>query len=488
MIKSNSSKKAFQTRAFRRGGYSLLITAAVVVIAILINALLSSLPSSVIKPSISPYDYYSLTDTTRDLVASIDDKITLNYIVTAGSEDEVMVEFARRYCDLSKNLTLKFVDPTVSPAFVDKYQDLAGGELTENSIVVVNETSSDARIVAYEKVFGRTFASQEEYMMYMMGYDAGTKYFAGENEMTSALEYVTMEVHPIIYVTSGHGETEISDTLKAILDADNYDYETLNLLTVTEIPAEYSIVYVNAPSKDFTEAEAALLKTYMSKGGKVMLMTDYANGNLPNLYGIMEEYGMRFKEGIIVEGNANRYNSQPTILMPNVTSSSIAEKLSSTNLNFLMPLAHAIDTSTSLDTTKYTMTVLMNTSNAAYIKVPSKDNPNMTSEKEEGDETGVFTVACMTQNNTDGGTAVWFSSPWFADSQFLSYNYEYLIATFSSLTGKTGSISIATKTLSDSTLVVSSGAQGLWGIILIGLIPLSCLGYGLYIWNKRRKQ
>ena len=57
MSKNSKLLASFQTRAFRNGGYSLLITAAVVAIAILINALLPMLPPSLIKPSISPYDY-----------------------------------------------------------------------------------------------------------------------------------------------------------------------------------------------------------------------------------------------------------------------------------------------------------------------------------------------------------------------------------------------------------------------------------------------
>jgi len=181
------------------------------------------------------------------------------------------------------------------------------------------------------------------------------------------------------------------------------------------------------------------------------------------------------------------YNSQPTILLPNVTASVISQKLTSQNYNILMPLSHAIGTDIQLDTSLYTMTVLMNTSNSAYIKVPSEDNPDMTTEKEEGDEGGIFSLGVMTEH-ADGGTALWLGSPWFIDDQFLYYNYEYLLAIFSYMTGKEASITIATKTLSDGSLMVSAGAQGVWGLLLIGVIPLGCLGYGLVRWNKRRKR
>jgi len=487
MSKNSKFLASFQTRAFRNGGYSLLITAAVVAIAILINALLPMLPPSLIKPSISPYDYYSLTNVTKELVSGLEDKITLNYVVTAGAEDEVLVEFARRYCELSGKLSMRFVDPTVSPAFVDQYSELAGGQLGENSIIVVNEETSDAAVVAYDKVFGRTFASQEEYMYYMMGMDVGTKYFAGENELTSAIEYVTMEVHPTLYYTTGHGEKSFSETLTAVIDTENYDVKGLNLLGEEKPVQDYSIIIVNAPSKDFSEQEVSVLREYMKQGGKVILMTDYAKGDLPLLYGLMKEYGMSFKEGVVVEGNASMYNSQPTILLPNVTASVISQKLTSQNYNILMPLSHAIGTDIQLDTSLYTMTVLMNTSNSAYIKVPSEDNPDMTTEKEEGDEGGIFSLGVMTEH-ADGGTALWLGSPWFIDDQFLYYNYEYLLAIFSYMTGKEASITIATKTLSDGSLMVSAGAQGVWGLLLIGVIPLGCLGYGLVRWNKRRKR
>lgn len=490
MSNFKSFRKAFGTRAFRNGGYSILITTAVVIVAILLNALISSLPSSIVKPSISPYDYYSLTDVTKELVGGIDEDVTLYYIVTAGGEDEVWVEFARRYCELNGKLSLRFVDPTASPAFVDKYSELAGGNLTENSIVVLNEASEEARLVVYEEVFGRTFASQEEYMYYMMGYDVGTKYFAGENKLTAALEYVTMEIHPVIHYTAGHGETAIGTNLSGALDDDNFLVQELNLLTgENTLEPRHSIVLINAPTRDFAQSEIDTLREYMKQGGKVLLFTDYQNGDLPLLFGLMGEYGMAFKEGMVIEGNVNNYMRAPYILKPNVTASVITEKLESTNLNFFLPLSHAIGTVEGLDSNEYTMTVLMNTSNAAYIRIFDEDAQmdDSTLAKQEGDEVGIFSLAVMTKNSADGA-AVWFSTAFFADDQFLGYNAEYLFALLTHLTGKQGSITIATKTLTDTSLIVSQGAQGLWAVVLMGVVPLGCVGVGLYIWNKRRKQ
>ncbi len=517
-------QSSFKTRSFRVGGYSLLLTAAVLAIAILINSLLSLLPASVIKPSISPYDYYSLTDLTKNLVSDIEDKITLNYVVTPGGEDEIFVEFARRYCELNDELTLKFVDPSASPSFVEKYTEAAGGSLTENSIVVVNESTGTARVVVYENVYGRTFASQEEYYYYMMGYDVGTKYFAGETEMTSALDYVTMAFHPTILTTSGHGETALG-TIATALKADNYDVESLNLLTSDKLDPENTLVLINTPTKDFSEDEITVLRDYMKEGGKVMLFSSFGAGDLPRLYALMNEYGMGYTNGYIEEGNVNQYYSAPYILIPTVTGSAIANKLTSTNITLLVPLAHPIDTSITLDASKFTMTVLLNTSNAATFVPPEEDE-----EGEEDEETGEsesvspnesadaaqaqsaesttetvgsettgggetdpeapkppFAVGAMVES-TDGGTAVWFSSPYFIDDQFFEYNYEYVIATFQYLTGKESSISIATKSLQDTNLVVSNGAQTFWAVALIGIIPVGTIVMGFFVWNKRRKQ
>ncbi len=476
-------KKAFHTRVFRNGAYSLLVTAAVIAIAILIQFLLAQLPASVIKPSISPYDYYSLTETTETLVKGLKDKITIHLVASTGAEEEILVEFINRYRDLNSNLSLKLVDPTASPGFITEH---ASEDLSENSLIVINDRTGASRVINYSEIFYPTFTSQEEYLSYLMYGVGGVMNFAGENELTSALDYVTMENHPAIYQTSGHGESALSQSLTKLMDDDNYTVNTLSLLTITEIPADAAIILINIPSKDFVESEIALLRSYMEKGGKVLLNSYHQNGDLPLLYGLMAEYGMSFKPGMVLEGNVNQYMNAPYFIMPNITDTPIVDRMESSNVSLFMPMAHAIGDTDQITAETHTKTVLLNTSNAAFIKIPDEEG-NIDFQKNEEDEAGIFTLAAMV-TNMQGGGAVWFASPFFMDEQFLAYNMEYIMATLGHLTGKESSISIATKTMSDSMIVVSAGAQTFWAVLLIGIIPLGCLGLGLVVWNKRRKQ
>lgn len=483
MTNTTKLKNSFRTRVFRNGGYSMLLIGAVIVVTILLNVLISRLPSSIVKPSISPFNYYDLTKTTTRLVEGIKDDISIYLVASIGKEDPIVEEFIKRYCELNSHLKLKYVDPTASPGFVETYSP---DGLDENSIIVINEDTKIARAIPYAKIFGITFSSQEEYYYYLQGYNVGQTYFDGENALTSALDYVTMEHHPVIYLVSGHGESQLGSTLLAGLENDNYTVKTLPLLTATEIPSDASVLIINRPAKDLTESEISLLRTYMEKGGKLLLSTAYTSKDLPLLYGLSAEYGMTFKEGVIMEGNVNHYYSAPYFILPNIASTTISAKLTSSNISIFAPLAHPIDISSEIDTVKFKRTVLMSTSSAAFLKFP-QENGSVSSEKADGDETGTFTVACMTTNVRDGAF-VWFSSLYFMDDEFYSFNSEYIMATFSVLTGKDSSVNIASKSTVSEMLLVTAGAQSFWAVTLIGVIPAGCLLYGLYVWNKRRKQ
>ncbi len=487
-----SFKASLKSRTFKSGAYSLLLTAALLAVIVLVNVLLSLLPSSLTRPSISPYDYYSLTDATKKLVSGLSAKIELNYVVTPGSEDAVFPEFVRRYCELNEGLTLKYVDPTASPAFVEKYQEQNGGELSENSVVVINKVTGTARVVDFYDVYTVSFvssAAEENYYYY--GDTSGLIYsFAGEPALTAAIEYVTIDLHPTVYQTVGHGESDIGAQYKNDLTFSSFTFTSLNLATQTEIDPEESVVLINSPKKDFSDEEITLLRDYMKEGGKVYLLSYYANGDLPKLYGLMAEYGMKFKPGLLCEGNVNHFSpGRPYLSLPNILPTEIAQGMPSQNVNLFLNQPHAIDPSSPVDSNEYSMTVLLQTSKAAYIRVFGDGDAvnDETIKKQEGDEEGQFTVGAVVENSKGGGVT-WIATPYFADDSYYEFNREFLLSSFTYLTGKDTSITIATKPLADTPLTVSSGALLFWAVILIAVIPLGAVAFGLVIWNKRRKQ
>ena len=88
-MKNTTSSKS---RAFRIGGFSVLLSAAVIGIAIVINLLLSSLPAAYTRYDVSANGLFSISEETMDIVRNIGEDITLYLIAENGTEDSTITE------------------------------------------------------------------------------------------------------------------------------------------------------------------------------------------------------------------------------------------------------------------------------------------------------------------------------------------------------------------------------------------------------------
>jgi ABC-2 type transport system permease protein len=323
-------------------------------------------------------------------------------------------------------------------------------------------------------------------------------YFNGEGALTTAIDYVTADDLPVLYIITGHGETDLSATVLADAKADNILTEQLPLLTVTEIPDDAGAVILNAPTSDLTEQERDVLLTYLELGGKMILITSYdsySDAKMPNLAAVARAYGLQAASGLVMEGNQNNYMQYPFYLLPNVNKESdIAMNLTSANITTILPFAHGI---TKVADTKMFVEGVLTTSADAFViadlearieEWANTDTPQKAYEKQDGDPAGVFYVAASAEDTTTGGKLFWISSPVVIADEFYSYNGELFMSALTMLCEKSSSISILGKAMQIQSLAVSSAAAAFWGFVLIILLPVGTVVLGLVIWNRRRKR
>jgi hypothetical protein len=107
--------------------------------------------------------------------------------------------------------------------------------------------------------------------------------FRGEEAITSALLEVTEDKPAICYVTRGHGELGIDEpspwrgmsSLSRQLRNRNFIVRPLDLLTISEIPRDASMVFIAGPQTAFTPAETERLRSYLyEKNGRVLILLD----------------------------------------------------------------------------------------------------------------------------------------------------------------------------------------------------------------------
>lgn len=487
MAKKNALRRMLDTKYVRFGGYSALMCAIALAIVIVANLLVNALPATYTKLDTSNDKIFTISDETKDIVRSVNANITMYLVASSGSEDDQLIRFMERYTAVNSKIRQDKVDPALNPDFISKYTDK---DLSENSVIVVNRDTGRAFAIDNYDIYVTTYSDEELYNYYIYGtMPTGTTSFAGEQALTSAIDYVTEENLPTVYFTTGHGEATVIESLSKNITAENINTGTVALMSDGGIPADCTVLMINTPTLDFTKEEVEMLRSYVSAGGKVLLISSYAYPNLTNLYGFMAEYGMQYVEGIVVEGSASyTYNGVPLYLMPKVTPNEITDKAGS-NVYIVLPNSHGIRVSDNVPS-NVQLSNLMTTTDSAYAKLELPETGDIA--KSEGDESGPFQLAAMaTVSNTgaENGNIVWFSSPDMV-SELTSQigNHQYFIATLTTLCNKQSSISIAAKSMQVAALTISDTGATIWSAIIIGIIPGLLLVWGFVRWNTRRKR
>ena len=114
-----------------------------------------------------------------------------------------------------------------------------------------------------------------------------------------------------------------------------------------------------------------------------------------------------------------------------------------------------------------------------------------TYEKEDGDIDGPFALAVQVEIN-DGGEIIWFSSSSsFLEDMYNAYssgaNGDLAMNALSALIGEREALSIRSKSLNYNFLTISESTASLLKAVMIGICPLGCLGIGILVVLRRRR-
>lgn len=460
--------------AMKGGSYSLIITVIVLAILIVVNILVSALPTTLTKYDISAAKLYSITGNTRVVASSLDQDITIYWIVQADKEDSVIENLLGKYESLSDHIEVVKKNPDIYPTFAEKYTDET---VSNNSLVV--ESGDRYRYIAYEDIY------IQESDMYSYSYSTS---FDGEGAITSAIDYVISEELPQLYCLTGHGEEELPSEFSSQIEKENIETQSLSLLTTDEIPEDAAAILIYAPQSDISEEEKTILAEYVSGGGKLLVMAGpVENASLENLYSILADYDVTLNKGITVEADRNHYAFQyPYVLLPDMTSDEVTDSLIENNYYPIIPLASGLTVSDSSGQ----VTALLSTSSDSFSKVAGFSLE--TYEKEEGDIDGPFAVGVSVTADQEG-QIVWFTSSEFLQDMYNAYssgaNMDLAMNAVSSLVGEKEAMAIRSKSLNYNYLTISDSQGSLLKAVMIGILPIMYLGIGIFVFvNTRRRQ
>lgn len=462
--------------AFRHGTMASILTACVLAVVVLLNLVMGALPSAWTQFDISHSGLYSVGDTTKQLLSQLQEDVTFYYLAQTGQEDESILTFLQRYTEESSHLHWEQKDPAIYPTFAQQYD---AADASQGSILVVSGQRS--KLVDAQDLYAYDYSNYYTTGSYDVQFD-------GEQQLTSAVYYVTTEDLPKIYQLTGHGEQSLTSSQQNALAMQNIQLESLSLVSAESIPEDASALLVAGPTVDYTQEDVQVLRSYLEQGGNLMVLTD-SSVSTPNLDSLMAEFGMERQQGLVVEGNSSYHaRGYNYYLLPKVQSHESTSGLD--DLYVMLPYAQAIQFS---ELENVTQEELLRTSSSAYNKAAGYEMT--TTEKEAGDIEGPFVVgaaAVRTNEDESESKLIWLTSAGMMQ-EYMDYavgggNSQLLLGCASWMNGQDSGILIAAKSLSGDVLTVNAAQSALWGNLTTLVLPVGCLVAGAVITIRRRRR
>ena len=458
--------------ALRGGGYALAVTAVVLAILVAVNVFAAALPASLTHQDISAAQLYSVTSNTKVVVNNLAEDVTIYWIVQSGEEDDVIQNLLEKYDSLSDHITVEKRNPDVYPTFAQQYTDQ---EVANNSLVV--ECGDKSRYIPLTDIY------LGEINPYTGGYNATD--FDGEGAITSAIDYVTSDEYPQVYLLEGHGEGELPSAFASQIEKENMQVQSLSLLQVDAIPEDAACLLIYAPQSDLSAEEKEMLADYVAGGGRLLVCAGAVEGGmLENLYSLLADHGVAAQDGLVIDPDRAHYALSPYQLMPEMNSSPLTDPLLEENYYAIFPLSIGLTVETDSDA----VTELLTTSAQSYSKAAGYALE--TYDWEEGDAEGPFAVAVSIEEE-GGGQIVWFASDQFLADEYNALssgaNLDLAVNALSSLVGESDAMAIRSRSLQYNYLTIDSATASLLQVLMIGVFPLLFLGIGIYVVLRRRR-
>lgn len=456
---------------------SAVLVAGVIIAAILLNIVVGALAEKIpLKIDVTENKIFELTAETKDLLSKLDKDVAVYYLVQPGNENLYVSQTVGMYTTASNKIKLESVDVVADPLFAARFKD-KGIEAAAGSIVV--ECGGKAKLIEYMDMMETAYQASGQYSI--VG-------FKLEQKLTNAINYVVSDKESWAYFTTGHGEIGYS-TLKPIIEDENISTLEINLKT-TDVPENAEALYILGPSADFSAEEIDKLDAYLSRGGRLNITFDAANGAVPNIYQYLNEFwGVTVKDDVVFESDANMIMSgNPLFLIPKLKSSDVTDSIISSKIDVIWPTTKSMAFKT---TPGVTHTSIVESGSEAISRDAAAEP---LTQPHENDVTGKHTLALAVTRTFPSmpetkivicGTTQFYATFFVEEASVANRSLLYGILRYFIGDGG-GTLSIAPKNLEVSALSMSDAQTSVY-IILFGVLPAAAvLIAGLWIWIRRR--
>ncbi len=519
-FKKFKSDKIKNEALFRRGGYSLAITAIVLVGVIIFNWLVSSLANRFnLEFDMTSDKKNSISEENIEYIENLDADVNITicgtkedytqymtyyaqnqYGVTISSSSETeyfdqTVNLVAKYNDYNDRIVIKYVDPQ-STEFTAITTTYSSYPLAYGDIIVTSSAGGKERVkvLKFNDIYVTSSSSQSSY--YQSSTLSANKL---ETALTSAIAYVTSADSKKVAVISGHSGNNYTDAYKELLTANNYDITEISDKLITNISGEYDAIIISAPSIDFIGSELDVIGNFLENGGKLgkglIFFADATCPALPNFYSFLKQWGIEVGEGVLFETDSNNHmQGEPSTMgvYPAEIEDDIIEKVNMAIANYIVPMNVCESAST-----KITSTALMQTLNSTVVApIGAASNwADYTDADKKQHDCVIQAVKSDydSENNHLTSYIMAFSSVEFVQSTWASYSNLSNQDIVMSCTDRAAHVGDTSMTFTSKVITNQSFASSvnensikLVTIVFMFVIPIAVIAAGIIVFVRRR--
>ena len=487
-------------KALVHGSLSIVITAVVIAVVIILNVGIYALSKSYLWYfDMTEDQVYTLSEETKEILSPVKDDVS---IIFTKEEDELIDgkgtnEYMKYIYKTAKelegefpNITVKCVDIVKNPGFFDYYYNTAATNILTTSVIV--DSNGEFRLLSSDAFF-----VWDENRTYIWGYN-------GESKFAASILQVTASDMPTVCFTEGHGEPSPDEcrALKELCESAGYNVRTIDLAK-EEIDDDVRIIIINDPLYDFSGVEASelgneidRLASFLDDYGCVMVFIDPEKAeNLTNLTEMLKEWGVETQAGKTVVDKSNsltvdgreiiaEYEIGDTLGASLYTSISSLSSMPKTIVADVMPLKLLYETDSSSVGTYQASAVLYSHETAEVREngntSPLGRAPIMTITRRENIKDNDYIYSYLTVCGT----------PSFVSDKYLnsnSYANSDILLNTVRLTGREKIVAdIDLKMFDDTTLEATVTQSNVWTAVFAVAVPVLVGVAGIIVCYRRR--
>lgn len=432
---------------------------------------------------------YSLSEESKTKIASINKKIKIELINLDSYQ--YIEEYIKKYRDLNQNIEIEKISNIASrPDLLLEY------EVGEQEPLIVIKCENRVETLQLSDLY-----------MFEYSEDSFDEINITEEAITNGILDVTSEKKSQVYLyttNSIYAQKNFNALVESInKDLNNVHY--LDMLSSNGIPEDCECIIISTLKQDISDTEKNYLKEYIMNGGNIVLLQDansILNSELKNYNEILDLYGFKISDGIIMEQNSEKMiNNAPGFIISKINPNSSIMKNINMDINICVMDAGKIEFKDEeiLDELKVTYEVLAKSSESSFLRKDFNIKDfNKTDKDEDSPNSILAAIVTKEINEKCNSKLIVYSNCIFATNMGINidnnnmsaitfYNNEDMIVnSVNYLTNKENIITIRKK-IGDNVMFAITKKQNSNIIKIIYGVPLIIIFIGIIIWIIRRR-